>query len=172
MENELQMLINEAKLQKRIEEIAKQIMKDYEGEDLVFICVLKGGVFFTIDLSKKIKNNIRFEFIEVSSYEGTESTGKIKLNKDISSSIEGQNVIIVEDIIDTGRTLSYLVEHLKEKNPKSIEICTLLSKPSRRIIDLDVKYIGFQIDDLFVIGYGLDDEQNRRNLPYIGYKEI
>lgn len=172
MENELQMLINEAKLQKRIEEIAKQIMKDYEGEDLVFICVLKGGVFFTIDLSKKIKNNIRFEFIEVSSYEGTESTGKIKLNKDISSSIEGQNVIIVEDIIDTGRTLSYLVEHLKEKNPKSIEICTLLSKPSRRIIDLEVKYIGFQIDDLFVIGYGLDDEQNRRNLPYIGYKEI
>lgn len=171
MENELQILINETKLQKRIEEIAKQIMKDYEGQDLVFICVLKGGVFFTIDLAKKIKNNIRFEFIEVSSYEGTESTGKIKLNKDITSSVEGQNVIIVEDIIDTGRTLNYLVEHLKEKNPKSIEICTLLSKPSRRIIELEVKYIGFQIDDLFVIGYGLDDEQNKRNLPYIGYKE-
>lgn len=171
MENELQILINETKLQKRIEEIAKQIMKDYEGQDLVFVCVLKGGVFFTIDLAKKIKNNIRFEFIEVSSYEGTESTGKIKLNKDITSSVEGQNVIIVEDIIDTGRTLNYLVEHLKEKNPKSIEICTLLSKPSRRIIELEVKYIGFQIDDLFVIGYGLDDEQNKRNLPYIGYKE-
>lgn len=171
MENELQILINETKLQKRIEEIAKQIMNDYEGQDLVFICVLKGGVFFTIDLAKKIKNNIRFEFIEVSSYEGTESTGKIKLNKDITSSVEGQNVIIVEDIIDTGRTLNYLVEHLKEKNPKSIEICTLLSKPSRRIIELEVKYIGFQIDDLFVIGYGLDDEQNKRNLPYIGYKE-
>lgn len=171
MENDLQILINETKLQKRIEEIAKQIMKDYEGQDLVFICVLKGGVFFTIDLAKKIKNNIRFEFIEVSSYEGTESTGKIKLNKDITSSVEGQNVIIVEDIIDTGRTLNYLVEHLKEKNPKSIEICTLLSKPSRRIIELEVKYIGFQIDDLFVIGYGLDDEQNKRNLPYIGYKE-
>lgn len=172
MENELKILINESRLQKRIEEIAKEISNDYKDEDIVFVCVLKGGVFFTIDLSKKIKNNVRFEFIEVSSYEGTESTGKIKVSKDITASIEGQNVIIVEDIIDTGRTLSYLVEHLKEKNPKSIEICTLLSKPSRRIIDLEVKYIGFQIDDLFVIGYGLDDNQNKRNLPFIGYKEM
>ena len=123
------------------------------------------------ELAKKVKNNVIFEFIEVSSYEGTESTGKVTLHKDIKQSIEGKNVLIIEDIIDTGRTLSFLLEHLKEKNPNSIKIATLLSKPSRRVINIDVDYIGFEIEDKFIIGFGLDDDQNRRNLPYVGYKE-
>ena len=124
-----------------------------------------------VELAKKIKNNVEFEFIEISSYEGTESTNKIKINKDITGKIEGKDVIIIEDIIDTGRTLSYLVEYLKKQKIKSLKIATLLSKPSRRVIELDVDYIGFKIDDVFVIGYGLDYNQKYRNLPYIGYIE-
>ena len=124
-----------------------------------------------VELAKKIKNNVEFEFIEISSYEGTESTNKIKINKDITGKIEGKDVIIIEDIIDTGRTLSYLVEYLKKQKIQSLKIATLLSKPSRRVIELDVDYIGFKIDDVFVIGYGLDYNQKYRNLPYIGYIE-
>lgn len=168
---DLKILINEEKLEKRIEELAKEIEKDYEGKDIVFLGILKGSVPFMWELAKRIKNNIIFEFIEVSSYEGTESTGKVKLHKDIKQSIEGKDVIIVEDIVDTGRTLSFLLENLKEKNPNSIKIATLLSKTSRRVIEVNVDYIGFEIEDKFVIGFGLDDEQNRRNLPYVGYKE-
>lgn len=168
---DLKILINEEKLEKRIEELAKEIEKDYEGKDIVFLGILKGSVPFMWELAKRIKNNIIFEFIEVSSYEGTESTGKVKLHKDIKQSIEGKDVIIVEDIVDTGRTLSFLLENLKEKNPNSIKIATLLNKISRRVIEVNVDYIGFEIEDKFVIGFGLDDEQNRRNLPYVGYKE-
>lgn len=168
---DLKVLINEEKLEKRIEELARQIEKDYEGKDIVFLGILKGSIPFMWELAKKVKNNVIFEFIEVSSYEGTESTGKVTLHKDIKQSIEGKDVLIIEDIIDTGRTLSFLLEHLKEKNPNSIKIATLLSKPSRRVINIDVDYIGFEIEDKFVIGFGLDDDQNRRNLPYVGYKE-
>lgn len=130
--------------------------------------ILKGSVPFLWELAKRIKNDMQLEFIEVSSYEGTESTGKIKLSKDIASSIEGKDVIIVEDIIDTGRTLTYLKQHILEKKPNSLKIATLLSKPSRRIMELEVDYIGFQIEDKFVVGFGLDYDQKYRNLPYIG----
>ena len=164
----MEVLINEAKLQKRIEELAKKIDKDYEGKEIVLLGILKGSVPFLWELAKRIKNDMQLEFIEVSSYEGTESTGKIKLSKDIASSIEGKDVIIVEDIIDTGRTLTYLKQHILEKKPNSLKIATLLSKPSRRIMELEVDYIGFQIEDKFVVGFGLDYDQKYRNLPYIG----
>ena len=167
----INVLINKARLEKRIEEMAKEIEKDYEGKDIVFIGILKGSVPFMWELAKKVKNNVIFEFIEVSSYKGTESTGIITLHKDIKNSIEGKDVIIIEDIVDTGRTLDFLLEHLKEKKPNSVKIATLLSKPSRRVIELNVDYIGFKVDDLFVVGYGLDYDQNLRNLPYIGYIE-
>ena len=169
--NDINILINKPRLEKRLDELAKEIEKDYKGKDIVFLGILKGSVPFMWELAKRIKNNIIFEFIEVSSYEGTESTGKVTLHKDIKQSIEGKDVIIVEDIVDTGRTLDFLLEHLKSKNPNSVKIATLLSKPSRRVIELNVDYIGFQIEDKFVIGFGLDDNQNLRNLSYIGYKE-
>lgn len=168
---ELNILINKSKLEKRIDEMARQIEKDYEGKDIVFIGILKGSIMFMAELAKNIKNNVEMDFMDVSSYEGTESTGNIKINKDIRNSIEGKDVIIVEDIIDTGRTLTYLVEYLKQKNPNSLKIATMLSKPSRRIMELNVDYIGFAIDDKFVVGYGLDYNEKYRNLPYIGYLE-
>lgn len=168
---EIKVLISEEQINKRLDELANQIMKDYEGKDIVFLCILKGSIFFTVELAKRIKNNVQFEFIEVSSYENNESTGKIKLNKDITQSIKGKDVIIIEDIIDTGRTLSFLKEYLLQKNPNTLKICTLLDKPSRRIVHIDVDYIGFEIENKFVIGYGLDDEQNHRNLNYVGYIE-
>ena len=158
-------------IEKRIDELAKQIEKDYEGKEIVFLGILKGSVPFMWELAKRLKNNVIFEFIEVSSYKGTESTGKVTLHKDIKNSIEGKDVLIIEDIVDTGRTLDFLLEHLKEKNPNSVKIATLLSKPSRRVIELNVDYIGFMIEDKFVVGFGLDYEQKLRNLPYIGYIE-
>lgn len=170
MEN-INVLINKARLEKRIEEMAKEIEKDYKGKDIVFLGILKGSVPFMWELAKRIKNNIIFEFIEVSSYKGTESTGTVTMHKDIKNSIQGKDVIIIEDIVDTGRRLDFLLEHLKEKKPHSIKIATLLSKPSRRVIELNVDYIGFKIDDKFVVGYGLDYDQKLRNLPYIGYIE-
>lgn len=168
---EIKVLISEEKINKRLDELANQLMEEYKGQDLMFLCILKGSIFFTVELAKRMKNNIQFEFIEVSSYENNESTGKIKLNKDITGSIEGKNVIIIEDIVDTGRTLCFLKEYLLQKNPKSLKICTLLDKPSRRIESIEADYIGFTIENKFVIGYGLDDEQNYRNLNYIGYVE-
>ncbi len=168
---EIYTLINKAKLEKRIEELAKQIEKDYDGKEVVLIGILKGSIMFMTQLAKNIKNDVLLDFMDVSSYEGTESTGKIKINKDIRDSIEGKDVIIVEDIIDTGRTLTYLLEYLKQKNPNSIKIATMLSKPSRRVVELAVEYVGFSIEDKFVVGYGLDYNEKYRNLPYIGYIE-
>ena len=168
---EIEILINESRLEKRIEELGKQIEKDYKGKEIVFIGILKGSVMFMTQLAKSIKNSVEFDFMDVSSYEGTESTGKIKVNKDIRNSIEGKDIIIVEDIIDTGRTLTYLIEYLKQKNPSSLKIATMLSKPSRRVMELNVDYIGFAIDDKFVVGYGLDYNEKYRKLPYIGYIE-
>lgn len=168
---EINVLINKAKLEKRIEEMAKQIQKDYEGKDIVFIGILKGSVMFMTELAKNIKQSVALDFMDVSSYDGKESTGNVRINKDIRDSIEGKDVLIVEDIIDTGRTLTYLKEYLKQKNPNSLKIATMLSKPSRRIMELDVDYIGFSIEDKFVIGYGLDYNEKYRNLPYIGYIE-
>lgn len=168
---EVNVLINKIKLEKRIEEMGKQIQKDYEAKEIVFIGILKGSVMFMSELAKNIKNSVALDFMDVSSYEGTESTGKIKINKDIRNSIEGKDVIIVEDIIDTGRTLTYVRDYLKQKNPNSIKIATMLSKPSRRVMELKVDYIGFAIEDKFVVGYGLDYNERYRNLPYIGYIE-
>lgn len=168
---EINILINKSKLEKRIEEMGKQIAKDYEGKELVLVGILKGSVIFMAELAKNIKKSVALDFMDVSSYEGTESTGKIKINKDIRDTIEGKDVIIVEDIIDTGRTLTYVKEYLAQKNPNSIKIATMLSKPSRRVLELNVDYIGFAIEDKFVVGYGLDYNEQYRNLPYIGYIE-
>lgn len=165
---EFKVLIDEQTLQNRIYELAKQIEKDYEEKDLTLVCILKGSTIFTVDLAKKMNKKLKLEFMQVSSYGGEKiSSGKINLKLDLAENIQGENLLIVEDIIDTGRTLSYLIEHLKQKNPASIKICTLLDKPERREYDVKVDYIGFQIPDKFVIGYGLDDKEFYRNLPYI-----
>ena len=167
----LNVLIDEQTIYKRIDELAKQIQEDYGNEEIICICILKGSFPFTWELSKRInKNNITFEFMEISSYgDALETSGKITVKKDISCDIWGKNVLIIEDIIDSGTTLSYLKEYLSLKSPKSIRIATLLSKPSRRVVDVPVDYIGFTIEDKFVVGFGLDMEQKYRNLPYIGY---
>lgn len=167
----MNVLINEARIAKRLDEMAKKIDEDYKGKEIVLIGILKGSVVFMVELAKRLKSKVQFEFMEVSSYSGVETTGKVKISKDIKESIEGKDVLIVEDIIDTGITLTFLVDYLKLKNPNSLKIATLLSKPSRRIKELEVEYLGFQIEDKFVVGYGLDYNQNYRNLPYIGYIE-
>ena len=170
---EIKTLINEEELHTRVNEIAKQIEKEYEGKEITLICILKGSVFFTVDLAKGINGDVKLEFIRVSSYgEGTESTGEIKMKLDLKDSIKGKDVIVVEDIIDTGRTLSYLIEYLKMKKPNSVKLCALLDKPERRVKkNVKVDYTGFQIPDKFVVGYGLDWDEKYRNLPYIGYIE-
>ena len=169
---EIKVLIDEEKLEKRVQEIATQIEEEYKGKELTLICILKGSIFFTVDLAKKINGDVRLEFIRVSSYnEGTESSGEIKMKLDLKDSIQGKDVIVIEDIIDTGRTLSYLIEYLKMKKPNSVKLCALLDKPDRRVVDVKVDYTGFQIPDKFVIGYGLDYDEKYRNLPYVGYIE-
>lgn len=165
---EFKVLIDEQTLQNRIYELAKQIEKDYEGKELTLVCILKGSTIFTVDLAKKMNKKLKLEFMQVSSYIGEKiSSGKINLKLDLPEVLEGENLLIVEDIIDTGRTLNYLIKHLKQKNPASIKICTLLDKPERREYDVKVDYVGFQVPDKFVIGYGLDDKEFYRNLPYI-----
>ena len=164
-------LISKEKIEKRIEELAQEISKDYEGKSIEFIVVLKGAVIFAVELAMKVKPNIRFDFIEISSYSGTESTGVLKVNKDLKADIEGKDVLIVEDIIDTGRTLSYLRDYLLSKNPNSLKICTLVNKPSRRIVDVPIDYNGFDIEDKFIVGYGFDIDGDYRNMPFIGYIE-
>ncbi len=169
---DVKVLITEEQLQKRVNEIAKQIEEEYKGKEIILVCILKGSIFFTVDLAKRINGDVKLEFVRVSSYgDGTESSGEIKMKLDLKDSIQGKNVIVIEDIIDTGRTLSYLVEYLKIKKPESIKLCALLDKPDRRIVDVKVDYTGFQIPDKFVIGYGLDFDERYRNLPYVGYIE-
>ena len=168
---EIKELISKEKIEKRIEELAEKISKDYEGKNIEFIVVLKGAAIFAVELAMKLKPNVRFDFIEISSYSGTESTGILKVNKDLKEDIEGKDVLIVEDIIDTGRTLSYLKEYLLSKNPNSLKICTLISKPSRRIVDVPIDYNGFEIEDKFIVGHGFDIDEDYRNMPYIGYIE-
>lgn len=164
----LEILISEQELHQKTKELGAKISKDYDGKEVTVICVLKGGVMFMVDLVKQIKVPLKMDFMVVSSY-GNEfkSSGVVKIVKDLDEGITGKHVIIVEDIIDSGRTLNYLVKILKDRNPASIEICTLLDKPEQRIADVDVKYVGFSIENHFVLGYGLDYEQLYRNLPYI-----
>lgn len=165
---EIKEFISKKQIDKKIEELAKILDKDYEGKTVEFICVLKGAAIFTVELAMKMKTNVRFEFIEISSYEGTESTGTIKVKKDISGNIEGKDVLIVEDIIDTGRTLKFLKDYLLEKKPKSLKICTLVDKPSRRIADVNIDYNGFEIENKYIVGHGFDIDGDYRNLPFIG----
>ena len=154
--------------------MAAQINKDYEGKEVHLICILKGGVFLTSELAKRLTNPVSQDFMSVSSYgSDTKSSGVVKIIKDLDEPLEGKNVIIVEDIIDSGRTLAYLIEVLKQRNPKNIELCTLLDKPERRVKkQVQVKYTCFTIPDEFVVGYGLDYDQKYRNLPYIGVVEV
>ena len=167
MSNKIPTLISEKQIQERIDELAKKINKDYK-DGVTVICILKGSIIFTADLVRKLTVPTYIEFMVVSSYEDTESTGNIKVVKDLDSSIANKDVLIVEDIVDTGRTLKYLMELLNSRHPRSLKICTLLSKKARRNCEIDVAYYGFDIEDEFVIGYGLDYNQEYRNLPYIG----
>lgn len=162
-------LITEEELAKRVEELATQINEDYKDKNLLFIVILRGAFVFASDLYKRIKVFSEVDFMAVSSYgKGTQSSGEVKILKDLSNSIEGKDVIIVEDILDTGITLNNLVKMLKVRNPASIEICTCLNKPERRVADIDAKYIGFDVENEFIVGYGLDYGEKYRNLPYIG----
>lgn len=164
-------LIDEKEIQDRIKILADKIQKDYDNEEIVIVCILKGAAFFATELAKRINSPIIMDFMKVSSYEGTESSGEINFTLDISTDIQNKNVVIVEDIIDTGRTLKYLKEYLTKKSPKSLKICTLLNKKERRVVDLEPDYLCFDIPDKFVIGYGLDYDEKYRNLPYIGFIE-
>lgn len=169
MAAKIDVLISEEEIIKRTKELGEQISKEYEGKEISLICVLKGGVMFMTDLAKEIKPLLSMDFMAVSSYGNeTSSSGIVKIVKDLDEPIEGKDVIIVEDIIDSGRTLSYLVQILQDRKPNSIKIVTLLDKPDRRVVNVNVDYVGFTIPDEFVVGYGLDYVQNYRNLPYIG----
>ena len=173
MSEKIRELISEEDVAKKIAEMGAQISTDYEGESVYLLCILKGGVFFTTELAKHITVPVNIDFMSVSSYGGeTTSSGIVRIVKDLDTPIEGKNVLIAEDIIDTGRTLAYLMEHLKQRKPKSLKLCTLLDKPDRRVSDVKVDYTGFEIPDEFVVGYGLDYDQKYRNLPYIGVVEF
>ena len=163
-----EVLFSEEVLKAKVKEIADQISKDYQGKDLLLVGVLKGANVFMCDLMREINFPIQIDFIAASSYgHSTESSGVVKILKDLDYSIEGKDVIIVEDIIDTGLTLQYLIKNFKSRNPRSIEICTLLNKPERRIANIDVRYVGYKIPDEFIVGYGIDYAEKYRNLPYI-----
>ncbi len=174
MEDKIRVLVSEEDVDKKIKEIGEQISKDYAGKSVHLICILKGGVFFMCELAKRISVPVSMDFMSVSSYGAdTKSSGVVKIVKDLDEPLEGKDVIVVEDIIDSGRTLSYLLEVLKQRNPNSIHICTLLDKPERRVKkQVVVDYVGFEIPDEFVVGYGLDYAQKYRNLPYIGVVEF
>ena len=173
MADKIRVLLGEEEVNKRINEVAEQINKDYAGKDIHLICILKGGVFFTCELAKRLTVPVSMDFMSVSSDgAGTVSSGVVKIIKDLDEPLEGKDVLIVEDIIDSGRTLAYLIEILKQRGPKSIHLCTLLDKPERRVKkQVHVDYTCFTIPDEFVVGYGLDYDQKYRNLPYIGVVE-
>lgn len=166
-------LLTEEEVDRRIKEIGDMISKDYEGKEVHLVCVLKGGSFFMCELAKRITVPVSLDFMSVSSYGAdTKSSGIVKIVKDLDEPLEGKNVLVVEDIIDSGRTLSYLLEMLKDRKPASLKLCTLLDKPDRRVVDVDINYTAFQVPDKFVVGYGLDYDQKYRNLPYIGVVEF
>ena len=169
MEPKIEVMIDEETVEARIAEIAKQLSEEYEGKTLHIIGVLKGSVFFMCELAKKLTVPVTMDFMSVSSYgNDTKSSGVVKLIKDLDESIEGRNVVLIEDVMDSGRTLSYLIKILKERKPASFKVVTLLDKPDRRVVELEPDITGFVIPDRFVVGYGLDCAQKYRNLPYIG----
>ena len=169
MEQKIDVMIDEATVEARIAEIAQQLSKEYEGKTIHIIGVLKGSVFFMCELAKRLTVPVTMDFMSVSSYgNDTKSSGVVKMIKDLDESIEGRDVVLIEDIMDSGRTLSYLINILKERKPASFKVVTLLDKPDRRVVELEPDITGFVIPDLFVVGYGLDCAQKYRNLPYIG----
>ena len=173
MAEKITVLITEEEIDRRVRELAAQISKDYEGRKIRMVGILKGASFFMCELAKRITVPVSIDFMQVSSYGGaTESTGTVRIRKDLDESIEGLDVIIVEGIVDSGRTLAFLGDFLKSKGAKSIRYCTLLDKPERRVVDLKADYAGFEIPDQFVVGYGMDYDQEYRNLPYIGVVEL
>ena len=173
MAEKIRVMIPEDKVDARIKEIGEAISKQYEGEEVHLICVLRGGSFFMCELAKRISVPVTLDFMSVSSYGmDTKSSGVVKIVKDLDQPLEGKDVLIVEDIIDSGRTLSYLLRILKGRHPASVRLCTLLDKPERRVTDVAVDYCCFNIPDEFVVGYGLDYAQKYRNLPYIGVVEM
>jgi len=165
-------LFDEAAIAKRVEELGKQITKDHAGEELVVVGVLKGSFIFVADLIRKIDLPIEVEFIGVSSYEGTKSTGEVRITSDLYSEIKGRNVLLVEDIVDTGRTIDFLLETLNVRGPKSLKICTLLSKPEAHVMKHEIDYVGFEITNEFVIGYGLDLDGKYREIPFIAQVKL
>ena len=172
-QHHISVMISEEEIEKRVCELAAQISSDFAGETVKLICILKGSAFFACELAKRITVPVMIDFMQVSSYGAeTKSSGVVRLSKDLDEPLQDKNVIIVEDIIDSGRTLSHLVKLLSQRNPKTMTLCTLLDKPSRRVVDVEVEYTGFTIPDEFVVGYGLDYDQKYRNLPYIGVLEF
>lgn len=173
MAEKINVLISEETVDAKIKEIGEKISKEFEGQQVHLLCILKGSVFFTCELAKRITVPVTMDFMSVSSYgDGTSSSGVVRIVKDLDETIEGKNVVVIEDIIDSGRTLSYLLEILQKRNPRNLKLCTLLDKPDRRVRDVKVDYVGFEIPDEFVVGYGLDYAQKYRNLPYIGVMEF
>lgn len=169
MKDKISVLLSEEEVEKRIQELAEQIDADFNGEKIHLVCILKGSIFFTCELAKRLKSPVTLDFMQISSYgDGTKSSGIVRVKKDTDETIEGKNVVVIEDIIDSGRTLSYLLPMMEQRMPKRLKLCTLLDKPSRRTNDVKVDYTGFKIEDRFVIGYGLDYAQKYRNLPFIG----
>lgn len=169
MEGIVEVLISREKVEERIKELAKEIEKDYAGKELVCVGLLKGSVMFMADLIKAVDLDLRIDFMKVSSYgSGTNSTGVVKILKDVDVDLAGKDVLIVEDIIDTGLTILNVKDFLSKKNPNSVKVCTLLDKPSRRVVEVKGEYVGFEIPDEFVVGYGLDLDEKYRNLPFVG----
>lgn len=173
MAERVRVLLSEEEVDRRIQEIGDQISRDYAGKQVHLVCVLKGGAFFMCELAKRITVPVSLDFMSVSSYGGgTESSGVVRIVKDLDEPLKDKHVLVVEDIVDSGRTLSYLLEMLGDRHPASLHLCTLLDKPERRVKEVKVDYTCFQIPDEFVVGYGLDYDQRYRNLPYIGVVEF
>ena len=168
---DLKVLLSEEEIQKRLDELAKEIDEFYQGKEIVVLCVLRGAIYFMVDLTKKMTTPMQPDFIRVASYEGTESTGKINIIADLQEDIKGKNVLVVEDIIDTGCTLKFLKEYLLEKEPADLKIAVLADKKERREVDVDVDFVGFEIPNKYIVGYGFDYNNTCRNLKYIGYIE-
>ena len=162
-------LLSEEQLSQKIAELGEEISKDYQGKEIVAICVLKGAILFMADLARAVKVPMALDFMAVSSYgNGTSTSGTVRILKDLDNSIEGKHVLVVEDIIDSGVTLKYLLKNLKSRKPASIKLCTLLNKPERRRVEVDIDYCGFTVPDYFLVGYGHDYAKKYRNLPFIG----
>lgn len=169
MAEKVEVLLSEEKINARIREIGEQISKDYAGKSVHLVCILKGGSFFMCELAKRITVPVSIDFMSVSSYgDASESSGVIKIVKDLDEPLTDKHVLVIEDIVDTGKTLSYLLELLKGRGAADVKLCSLLDKPDRRVVDIKADYTGFQIPDEFVVGYGMDYAQRYRNLPYIG----